>query len=65
MKIEKNIPIPSLSKYAEQLKTVEVGDSWTCTLTEAASYRAQARALGYSVKSRTINPNEVRLWRIA
>ena len=64
-KIEKQIPIPSRSKWGDVVARMEVGDSVLVSMTEASSLRAQARLHGHQVTSRTIKPNRVRVWRTA
>lgn len=61
--IELNVPIPSRSVWAELLKKMKVGDSFSCTVGQAASARVQALKIGITVESRTIKPNQVRVWR--
>jgi hypothetical protein len=61
--IEKEIPIPSRSKWGDVVAKMEVGDSVLVTMTEASAVRSQARMGGMSVMSRTIEPNRVRVWR--
>lgn len=61
--IEKNIPIPSRSKWGDVVAKMKVGDSVLVTMTEAAALRSQARMCGMQVVARTMQPNQVRVWR--
>lgn len=61
--VEHAIPIPPRSKWAAVLNEMEVGDSVLVTMTELTAIRAQAWKLGMAVVSRTIKPNQCRVWR--
>lgn len=61
--IEKEIPIPSRSKWGDVVAKMEIGDSVLVTMTKAAALRSQARMCGMQVVARTIQPNQVRVWR--
>lgn len=67
-KIEKNIPMIGITNYP--FKDMEVGDSFTVPTKERNKVRCACKLtsiqkLGMNFKTRTVDKNTVRVWRIA
>ncbi len=62
--IEHDIPIPPRSKWSAVLEKMNEGDSVLLNFSDATAIRAQARFNGIKVVSRTVAPNQMRVWRV-
>lgn len=65
IKIEKNIPYESPTKWKDILSDIEIGDSFVI---ENDTYKRNAvfnagYALGYKLTTKKISHNEIRVWR--
>lgn len=61
LKIEKGFPIPSTAKAL--LKSMEVGDSIACNLTEINLLRVVANKQGIEVITKKLKDDSYRIWR--
>lgn len=69
IKIEKGIPLPSkrgveFNNASNILQSMEVGDSFLCSVQEANTFRAMAPRYGMKVTGRTQEDGSVRVWRV-
>ena len=62
LKIEKGFPIPSTAKAL--LKSMEVGDSIACNLTEINLLRVVANKQGIEVVTKKLKDDSYRIWRV-
>tara|TARA_R110000803_G_scaffold198711_1_gene262556 strand:- start:45 stop:242 length:198 start_codon:yes stop_codon:yes gene_type:complete len=62
LKIEKGIPIPSTAKSL--LKSMKVGDSIACNLTEINLLRVVANKQGIEVVTKKLKDDSYRIWRV-
>lgn len=64
-KIEKNIPIEtrSSSKYGF-MKDMDIGDSFLCGSTFVVHFRQYASRNGIKIKTRKMDENGHRIWRV-
>ena len=62
LKIEKGIPIPSTAKSL--LKSMKVGDSVACSLTERNLLRVVANKQGIEVVTKKLKDDSYRIWRV-
>lgn len=62
LKIEKGIPIPSTAKSL--LKSMKVGDSIACNLTEINLLRVVANKQGIEVVTKKLKDDSYRIWKV-
>lgn len=63
-KIEKNIPIErTVSKYAF-MQDMDIGDSFLCGSSFVASFRQYADRNDIKIKSRKVDRDSHRIWRV-
>lgn len=68
MKIEKNIPIPSLPERGfttKALRLMEIGDSIVVSSHNKTSWHPTASHIGIKITLRKISDTEIRVWRTA
>jgi len=67
IKIDKNIPMPTKggSGVSAALRKLGIGDSFLVGLEHRASVRPAAARLGVRITVRTLENDQIRVWRVA
>lgn len=65
IEIEKNIPIPEKNSFSDQLRKMEIGDSFVISLKERGKINGYSVNLGIKFTSKKISDTDCRVWRIA
>lgn len=63
-KIEKNIPMETTTSKYSFMKDMDIGDSFRCGSTLVVHFRQYANRNGIKIKTRKLDENGHRIWRV-